>query len=81
MEGVVQNLHFQVFIYILNLFFQDDHANSYDLFFSSTYVCRRATRGGAFGAKMKFYILIIFKKSYWNFSLSCPLIITLQDLT
>jgi len=25
--------------------------------------------------KMKFYILIIFKKSYWNFSLSCSLII------
>ena len=29
--------------------------------------------------KMKFYILIIFKKSYWNFSLSCSLIISLQD--
>ena len=31
--------------------------------------------------KMKFYILIIFKKSYWNFSLSCSLIIYLQDLS
>jgi len=30
---------------------------------------------------MKFYILIIFKKSYWNFSLSCSLIISLQDLS
>jgi len=25
---------------------------------------------------MKFYILIIFKKSYWNFSLSCSLILS-----
>jgi len=25
---------------------------------------------------MKFYILIIFKISYWNFSLSCSLIIS-----
>jgi len=31
--------------------------------------------------KMKFYILINFKKSYWNFSLSCSLIISLQDLS
>jgi len=38
-EGVVQNLHFQVFIYILNLFFQHDHPNSYDLFFCSIDVC------------------------------------------
>jgi len=30
---------------------------------------------------MKFYILVIFKKSYWNFSLSGSLIIiSLQDL-
>jgi len=27
-EGVVQHLHFQVFIYVLNLFFQHDHPNS-----------------------------------------------------
>jgi len=27
-EGVVQNLHIQVFIYVLNLFFQHDHPNS-----------------------------------------------------
>jgi len=32
--------------------------------------------------KMKFDILIIFKKFYWNFSLSCSLIIiSLQDLS
>jgi len=32
--------------------------------------------------KMKFYIPIIFKKSYWNFSLSSSLImISLQDLS
>jgi len=30
---------------------------------------------------MKFYILIIFKKSYWNFSLSCSLIISLQGFS
>jgi len=31
---------------------------------------------------MKFYILVIFKKSYWNFSFSCSLIIiSLQDLS
>jgi len=30
---------------------------------------------------MKFYILIIFKKSYWNFSLSCSLTISLQYLS
>jgi len=30
---------------------------------------------------MKFYILIIFKKSYWNFSLSYWQIISLQDLS
>jgi len=29
---------------------------------------------------MKFYIVIIFKKPYWNFSLFCWLIISLQDL-
>jgi len=34
-EGVVQNLHFQVFIHVLNLFFQHDYPSSYDLFFSS----------------------------------------------
>jgi len=38
-EGVVQNLHFRVFIHVLNLFFQHDHPNSYDLFFSSIDVC------------------------------------------
>jgi len=39
-EGVVQNLHFQVFIYVLNLFFQHDHPNSYDLFSSiDVYIC------------------------------------------
>jgi len=27
-EGVVHNLHFQVFVYVLNLFFQHDHPNS-----------------------------------------------------
>jgi len=27
-EVVVQNLHFQVFIYVLNLVFQHDHPNS-----------------------------------------------------
>jgi len=26
--GVVQNFHFQVFTYVLNLFFQHDHPNS-----------------------------------------------------
>jgi len=31
--------------------------------------------------KIKFYILIISKKSYWKFSLSCSLIISLQDLS
>jgi len=33
MERVVPNPHFQVFIYVLNLFFQRDHPNSYDRFF------------------------------------------------
>jgi len=28
MEGVVQNLHFQDFIYVLNLLFQHDHPHS-----------------------------------------------------
>jgi len=27
-EGVVKTLHFQVFIYVLYLFFQHDHPNS-----------------------------------------------------
>jgi len=31
--------------------------------------------------KTEFYILIIFKKSYWNFSLYYWLIISLQDLS
>jgi len=59
------------------------------------HVGRRATRGGIWGKalhsnfdicrnfqriKMKFYIVIIFKKPYWNFSLFCWLIISLQDL-
>jgi len=39
-------------------------------------ICRNFQR-----IKMKFYILIIFKKSYWNYSLSCSLIISLQDLS
>jgi len=30
---------FSSFIYVLNLFFQHDHPNSQDLFFSSTDVC------------------------------------------
>jgi len=28
LEGAVQHLHFQVFIYVLNLFFQHDQPNS-----------------------------------------------------
>jgi len=40
-------------------------------------ICRNFQR-----IKMKFHILIIFKNSYWNFSLSCSLIIiSLQDLS
>ena len=39
-------------------------------------ICRNILR-----IKMKFYILMIFKKSCWNFSLSCSLIIFLQDLS
>jgi len=39
-------------------------------------ICRNFQR-----IKMKFYILIIFKKSYLNFSLFCSLIISLQDLS
>ena len=39
-------------------------------------ICRNFER-----IKMKFYIPIIFQKSYWNFSLSCSLIISLQDLS
>jgi len=40
-------------------------------------ICRNFQR-----TKMNFYILIIFKKSYWNFCLSCSLIIiSLQDLS
>jgi len=27
-EDAIQNLHFEVFIYVLNLFFQHDHPNS-----------------------------------------------------
>ena len=38
-------------------------------------ICRNFQR-----IKMKFYILIIFRKFYWNFSLSRLLIIFLQDL-
>jgi len=38
-EGFVQHLHFQLFIYVLNLFFQHVHPNSWDQFFSSTDVC------------------------------------------
>jgi len=40
-EGAVQRLHFQFFRYIINLFFQHDHANIWDLFLSSTdgYIC------------------------------------------
>jgi len=38
-EGVVQNLHIQDFIYVLNLFFQHDHLNSYDMSFFSIDVC------------------------------------------
>jgi len=32
-ERVVPTLHFQVFIYVLNLFFQHDHRTSQDRFF------------------------------------------------
>jgi len=39
-------------------------------------ICRNFQR-----IKMKIYILIIFKKSYWNFSLSCSLFISLHDLS
>ena len=39
-------------------------------------ICRNVQR-----IKMKVYSLIIFKKSYWNFSLSCSLIISLHDLS
>jgi len=39
-------------------------------------ICRNFQR-----IKMKFYILIIFKKSYLNFSLSYWLIISIQDLS
>jgi len=39
-------------------------------------ICRNFQR-----IKMKFYILTIFKKSYLNFSFSCSLIISLQDLS
>jgi len=40
-------------------------------------ICRNFQR-----KMMKFYILIIFKKSYWNLSLSCSLIIiSFQDLS
>jgi len=38
-EGVVQNLHFQVLIFVIDLFFQHDHPNSEDLFFSSIDAC------------------------------------------
>jgi len=44
---------------------------------SNFYICRNVPR-----IKMKFHILIIFNKSYWNYSLSCSLIIiSLQDLS
>ena len=39
-------------------------------------ICRNFQR-----IKMKFYILIIFKKSYWSFSLACSLIISLPNLS
>ena len=49
-EGVVQNLHFQVFIHALNLFFQHDHLSNYSLFFSSIdvriYVGRNGNQSG-----------------------------------
>ena len=43
---------------------------------SNFVICRNFQR-----IKMKVYILIIFKKSYLNFSLSCSLFIFLQDLS
>jgi len=46
-----------------NVFFKTLHSN-FD-------ICRNFEK-----IKMKFYILIIFKKSYWNFSLPCSLIIS-----
>jgi len=39
-------------------------------------ICRNFQR-----IKMKFYILIIFMKSYWSFSLACSLIISLPNLS
>jgi len=50
-EGVVQNLHFQVFIYVLNLLFQHDYPNSYDLFFSIIDVCICVGHNGNQSAK------------------------------
>jgi len=41
MEGAAQHLRFQLFIYVLNLFFQHVHPNSWNLFFSSIKVARR----------------------------------------
>jgi len=38
-------------------------------------ICRNFQR-----IKMKFYILINFKKSYWNFSLPCPLSVSLHKV-
>ena len=46
-------------------------------FHSNFDICRNFQR-----IKMKFYILIIFKISHWNFSLSCSLkFVSLQDLS
>jgi len=50
-EGVVQNLHFQVFIHALNLFFQHDYPNSYDLFFSRIDVCICVSHNGNLSGK------------------------------
>jgi len=49
-EGVVQNLRFHVFIHALNLFFQHDHPNSYDLF-STIDVCICVGHNGNQSAK------------------------------
>jgi len=38
-EGVVKHVHFPVFIYVLRSFFQHDHPNSQDMFFSNTDEC------------------------------------------
>jgi len=45
-EGVVLRLHFQLFIYVLNLVFQHDHVHSLDLFLSSVEGCICVSHNG-----------------------------------